>query len=237
MYKTHLLYSARQALVTTVLIAMLGVSAFFAFEPSVSRGQQTDQFVVSQQITNEISFRTVATDVAMVGSITGLTGGYATGTSVVVVNTNNLSGYSMTLHFATTTSGHAMVASSSSSSMGYINDYSNAGGVGVPDYDWVTNSTGQAAEFGYNVQASSSAEVDASFKNNGSACNVGSTVTENKCWLNPTTTPETIINSTVANAYSTTSIKFKVAVPSNPSPALPARYYYATGTLTATTNP
>jgi hypothetical protein len=47
----------------------------------------------------------------------------------------------------------------------------------------------------------------------------------------------TIINSTVPNSNSTTTVKFRVSVPSNPSPALPAAFYYATGTLTATVNP
>lgn len=230
MSHTHLLHSARHAGIAALLIVALGVTSFLAFEPTLSRGQTSNphNFTVTQQITNEISFLVEAADVTMTGSIAGLTGGYATGTTVVSVNTNNATGYNMTLAFSNTI---AMQASSTA----YINNYTPAS-VNVPDYDWIENAAGQAAEFGYTVRASSSNEIDASFKNNGTLCNTGSSETDNKCWLNPSTTPETIINSVAPNGSSTTTIKFKVAVPSNPSPALPSAYYVATGTLTATTN-
>lgn len=172
----------------------------------------------------------------MAGSIAGLTGGYATGTTVASINTNNATGYNMTLHFATNSVSHAMVASTTNPSSAYISNYTPASG-GVPDFTWVDNTTGQSAEFGYTVRASTTGEVDSSFMNNGSACAAGTTETNDRCWLNPTTTPERIINSTASNGSSTTTIKFKVAVPNAPSPALPSGFYIATGTLTATTNP
>ncbi len=231
MNRTHILYSAKNALVATVLIFALGMFSFFTFEPSVGRAI-TSNFTVTQQITNEISFVATSSATSMVGSIAGLTGGYATGTNVTVVNTNNSTGYSMTLAFPTTTSGRAMQASSSA----YINDYTPTV-AGTPDYAWEDNSSGGAAEFGYSVLASTSIEAQA-FKNNGSACNQsGGTASANNCWLNPTTTVTTIITSSAPSPSSTTTLKFKVAVPSNPSPSLPAAYYYATGTLTAFTNP
>ncbi|MCR4285462.1 MAG: hypothetical protein NUW00_01050 [Candidatus Kaiserbacteria bacterium] len=235
MNTSHILYSARYAFVASTLVFALGLCTFFAFEPSVTRSATAnDSFTVTQTITNEISFRTAPGDVTMVGSIAGLTGGYATGTTMVVINTNNATGYNMTIHFATSTSGRAMQASSTA----YINDYTQAGAAGVPDYSWVDNSTGQAAEFGYTVTASTSAEVDQSFLNNGSACNsAGGTNDVDRCWLNPTTSPETIINSAAPNGSSTSTIKFKVAVPNAPSPALSSGSYVATGILTATTNP
>ena len=231
MSHTHLLYSARNAFVATILIFALGMLSFFTFEPSVSSAI-TSNFTVSQQITNEISFVATTTATAMVGSIAGLTGGYATGTNRTVVNTNNPTGYTMTMAFPTTTSGRAMQASSSA----YINDYTPAVGV-TPDYNWIDNTAGGAAEFGYSVLASTSIEAQA-FKNNGSLCNqAAGSATLDKCWANPTTTVTTLVTSTAPSPSSTTTIKFKVAVPSNPSPALPAAYYYATGTLTAVTNP
>lgn len=234
MSHTHLLHSAKSAFVAATLIVALGVGTYFAFEPTLSRGQSNPHdFTVSQTITNEVSFLVEAGDVTMVSSIAGLTGGYATGTTRTSVNTNNATGYRMTLHFATTSSGHSMQASSTA----YINDYSPAS-AGVPDFDWIDNLAGQAAEFGYTVSASTSNEVDQSFLSSGSLCNqaAGSDTVDN-CWLNPTTSPETIINSSAPNTSSTTTIKFKVAVPSNPSPALPSATYVATGTLTAFTNP
>lgn len=226
---------AKKAFALTVCVVFVCVSLFFALEPTIGRSQQTDSFLVSQTITNEISFLVTAPNVTMAGSIAGITGGYATGTTVASINTNNVTGYNMTLHFATNSVPHAMYASSSGA---YINNYTPAStSPGVPDFTWVDNSTGQAAEFGYTVRASTTSEVDLSFMNDGSACNAGTNETNDRCWLNPTTTPERIINSSAANTSSTTTIKFKVAVPNSPSPALISGIYVATGTLTATTNP
>ncbi len=231
MNNTYLLYSAQNAFVASILVLALGICTFFAFEPSVGRAI-TSNFSVSQTITAEISFAVSAANATMVGSIAGLTGGYATGTTHTVVTTNNATGYNMTLGFSSTT---AMKLNGASST---INNYTPAS-INVPDFAWVDNSSGQPAEFGYTVRASTTGEVDSSFRNNGSACNTGSSETDDRCWLNPTTTTaaETIVNTTGATSYSTTTIKFKVAVPSSPSPALPSGIYVATGTLTAVTNP
>ena len=234
MNRTHILYSAQNAFVATILIFALGIFSFFAFEPSVGRAI-TSQFVVTQQITNEISFIATTSATAMVGSIAGLTGGYATGTNLTVVNTNNPTGYNMTIAFPTTTSGRAMQASSSA----YIDDYLPVGGVSTStDYSWIDPTAGTAARFGYSVRASSTAELSTYFRNNGTVCNntSGGDVAD-KCWGRPTTTAVMIMNATAPSMSSTSTIKFKVAVPSNPSPALPAAYYYATGTLTAVVNP
>lgn len=236
MNRTRILHNVRSAFVATVLVGALGALSFFAFEPQVGHGQITDDFTVTQQITNEISFNVTAADVTMVGTIAGLTGGYATGTTVVSVNTNNATGYNMTLDFFDNATNHSMTASSTDAGADVINDYTPAS-AGVPDFAWVDNASGGAAEFGYTVRASTTGEVDPSFRNNGSACNTGSSETDDRCWLNPTTTPETIINSSASNSSSTTTLKFKVAVPNNPSPALPSGFYTATATLTATTNP
>jgi hypothetical protein len=230
MNQTHLLHSARSAFVAAFLILALGIVSFLAFEPSVGRALAPETFTVTQQITAEISFLVAAADVTMVGTIAGLTGGYATGTTVTSVNTNNATGYNMTLAFSSTT---AMKLNGSSST---INNYTPTATT-APDFQWVDNTSGQASEFGYTVRASTTGEVDPSFMNNGSACNTGSSETNDRCWQNPSSTPETIINSTLPNSSSTTTIKFKVAVPNNPSPALPTGFYVATGTLTATTNP
>lgn len=230
---THLLNSAQYAFVASILMIALFIGSFFTLEPSVSRAIDSNEFTVTQEITDEISFLVQPASVTMAGSITGLTGGYATGTTRVVVRSNDPQGYNMELYFATTTSGRSMQASSTA----YINDYTPAS-AGVPDYNWIDNTSGQAAEFGYSVRASSTTEVDQSFLNNSTLCNsAGGTNDDNKCWMNPSTSPMTIINAPAPSISSTTTLKFKVAVPSNPSPALPAAFYAATGTLTATNNP
>lgn len=228
---THLFNSARSAFVAAVLMVTLGVGVFFAFEPSVGRAISSD-FTVSQTITAEISFIATTSATTMEGPIAGLTGGYATGTNRTVVTTNNSTGYNMTLGFSSTTAMKHATANS------VINNYTPAA-TSAPDFLWVDNPSGGAAEFGYTIHASTTGEVDLSFRNNGSACNVGSNETPNRCWQNPTTTSaaETIINTSGAVQSSTTTIVFKVAVPSNPSPSLPTGIYIATGTLTALTNP
>lgn len=227
---TYLFYSARQALIATALIGLFGVALFFAFEPAVGRSA-TDEFLVTQQITDEISFLVTASDVSMVGAIMGLTGGSATGTTLAVVRTNDSQGYNMTLAFSSST------AMNQNGGTGYINNYTPATST-LPDFTWVDNASGQAAEFGYTVMASTSSDVDQSFLNNGSLCNTGSSSTLNRCWLNPSTTPETIINRTTptGNGGATTTLIFHVSVPNAPSPVLPSGTYTATGTLTATNN-
>lgn len=233
MNQTHLLNSAQNAFVAALLVLAIGIGTFFAFEPSVGQAI-TSNFTVSQQITNEISFLATTSATSMVGSIAGLTGGYATGTNLTVVSTNNPTGYTMTIAFPTTTSGRAMQASSTA----YIDDYLPVGGVSTStDFTFTDPTAGTAARFGYTVRASTTGEVSSYFMNDGAACYAGTNETDNRCWARPTTTPVTIISSVAPNAYSTTTLKFRVSVPSNPSPALPATFYYATGTLTAVTNP
>lgn len=228
---THLLSSARQSLIIAILVGLLGVVTFFAFEPSVGRTQVNDTFLVTQSITDEISFLVTATDVSMVSSIAGVTGGAATGTTLVVVRSNDSAGYNMTLAFSSST------AMNQNGGTGYINNYTPTVAT-VPDFTWANNSTGQASEFGYTVMASTTTDVDQSFLNNSSACNTGSSSTLYRCWMSPSTTAETIINRNTAtgNGGATTTLIFHVYVPNAPSPALPSGTYTATGTLTATNN-
>lgn len=228
----HLISSARQSLIAAILIALLGIATFFAFEPSVGRSQSAnDTFLVTQQIGDEISFLVTATDVSMVSSIAGLTGGAATGTTLVVVRSNDSAGYNMTLSFSSST------AMNQNGGTGYINNYTPTVPT-VPDFTWVNNGSGLAAEFGYTVMASTSADVDQSFRNDGAACNIGASNTLYRCWMSPSTTPETIISRSTAtgNGGATTTLIFHVYAPNAPTPALSSGTYTATGTLTATNN-
>ena len=231
MNHTHLLYSARNAFIASILIVAVGIFSFFAFEPSVGQAI-TNNFTVSQTITAEISFLATTSATTMNGSIAGLSGGYATGTNRTVVSTNNSTGYNMTLGFSSTT---AMKLNGASST---IANYSPVATT-APDFDWIDPTVGTPARFGYSVSASTTGEVSTFFMNNGSACNTGSTETVNKCWFSPTTTTNAriIMNNASSVVSSTSTIIFKVAVPNTPSPSLPTGIYVATGTLTATTNP
>lgn len=237
MSHTHLLHSARHAFIAAFLIAALGVTSFLAFEPSMSRAI-TDDFVVTQTVGSEISFLTSASDVTMNGTLNGITGGISSGTTTVVVLTNDSAGYNMTLRFASTTANPG-IAMNGNTQGGYIANYTPAT-PGVPDFGFSV--AANAAEFAYAVDASTTADLDTSFRNNGSACNdAGGGDVAFGCWMNPTTSPsyaETIINRTSETSASgaTTSIGFRIQIASNPAPAVPEDTYVATATLTALTN-
>ena len=236
---THLLYSARHAFIATLLIVMLGVSAFFAFEPSVGRSQSNPHdFVVTQQITSELSFLVEATDVTMSPAIAGVTGGVSSGTTTTRVLTNDSAGYYLTLKFASTTANPG-VAMNGNTQGGYISNYTPAS-PGIPDFGF--GIAANTAEFAYTVGASTTADLDTTFRNNGAVCNNNSGGdTAFNCWLNPTTSPsysEVIVNrgSETPGSGATTSIAFRLQVAANPAPAVPEDTYTATATLTAVSN-
>ena len=109
-----------------------------------------------------------------------------------------------------------------------IRDYVGA----EPTFGFTASS---AALFAYTVTASNTADIDQSFLNDGGACNAGTATTTDVCWKGASTTNFRIVNrSSSADTGATTSIKFKINVPNNPSPALVADTYTATATLTAT---
>jgi len=220
------LYICAGAIIATVVTLI----SFIVLEPVVSHAID-DDFTVSQTITGEISFSTPANDVTMSPAIASLTGGTSNGTSTVVVTTNNSTGYNMTIAFASAT---AMYRNSGG---GEIDNYAPAAPV-TPDF---TFDTGEAfGQFGYSVVGDSAAEVDPTFQDNGTdTCATGSSNTQGACWFAPSTTAETIINRSNATLATgaTTSVKFRVYVPANPSPTIPTGTYVATATLSAVTNP
>ncbi len=223
--------SIKDALMASLIISIATLFMFIALEPSIIRAADAgDQFTISVGVTSEISFSTPATDITLT-SIPGITGGTSTGGTQVVVLTNNAAGYSMTLKASSSP------ALQGETQGGSVPDYTPSAGT-VPDYTWSVPAN--TAEFGYTVSASSTPDLDPSFLDNGSACNTGSADTNglDSCWLNASTTDETIVNrdsETDASGQATT-IFFRLQIQSDPSPALPQDTYTATTTLTATTN-
>lgn len=117
--------------------------------------------------------------IALSPSIGGLTGGTASGNGTWNVKTDSASGYTMTIKAGT---DPAMKSAGDS-----ISDYSPAS-AGTPDYGWEL--TGADAEFGfspYNAQSQA-----AKFKNNSSACAIGTGVTDGACWYGLSTAYEAI---------------------------------------------
>lgn len=220
---------SKSLFVATTLI-ILGALLFTMLEPALSLGQVNSTFTVTQQITDEISFTVSAANVTMVSPIQGITGGTATGSTQTVVRTNAINGYNMTIAFSTSSSAMRGLNSSSTA----IRDYGTST---AAEPTFLFNSS-TSAQFGYSITASTSADVEQSFLNNGSSCNTGAGSTVDRCWKGPATSTFMVINRTTnASAGATTTLKFLVVVPSNPSPSLVQDFYQATATLTAANNP
>jgi len=221
---TYITHSVTCALLVTFIVP----AAFLLVEPTMSRAAAsatTDTFTIRQQITDEISFLVAAADVTMVGSIQGVTGGQATGTTFAVIRSNSNSGYTMDIAFS---NNPAMRGETTLSTA--IRDY------GVPGAEptFAFNAS-TSAQFAYTVAASTTTDLDPSFLNNGSTCNAGSSYTAATCWKGPSTSNFRIINRpTSAPSGATTTLTFRVNVPSNPTPSLDEDFYTATATLTAT---
>jgi hypothetical protein len=227
MNTTHYLNAAAEATIAALLTVGLIAASFFIIEPRVGQAQTSGTFTISQTITGETSFTTLPTDTTLSGSLNGITGGTANGTTTVVVRTNSATGYTMDIAFATTSSGNAMEARNNP---GYsIHDYPATSS--QPTFLFSTAST--SAVFAYTISASNASDVDASFKNNGTVCNSGGSYTADRCWMEPTfSTFRVISRSTSAVTGATSTLQFRVHVPNNPTPGLVADTYTATATLT-----
>jgi hypothetical protein len=158
-------------------------------------------------------------------SIPGMTGGVGNGSAQWTVTTNDTSGYNLTLKASTTPA----LQSGSYSFADYTPTTST-----VPDFNWSVPAS--ASEFGYTVEASTTADLDQSFKDNGTACNTGTSDTVDKCWLNASTTAEQIVyrsSQTDADGENIT-VKFRAEVGSTSFQEEGS--YTATIIVTATTN-
>ncbi len=207
----------------SAVAAMLVLAVSFTFvEPQVTQAVG-NTFKITQSVTAEISFLATSSAVTMVGPLAGITGGNATGSTYVVVQTNSTGGYNMTLSF----SGTPAMRGDATGNASIV----NYGTTTEPTYNFFASSS---AVFAYNVSASTTADLDQSFLNNGTACNAGAGYTANTCWMGASTTGFQIINRLVAATTSaTTTLQFKVNIPNNPTPALQSDTYTATATLTA----
>ncbi len=217
-----------QAVIALFILTFL----FTAIEPAISFAvvTTTSQFTVQQQVDAEISFATPASNVTMSPSIGGITGGTANGATQVIVRTNSITGYNMTI---TASSSLGMIGNASSSN--YIPAYIPAT-PNVPDYAFTAPAN--TARFGYSVKATTTSDVVQLFRDNGSACNTGTGNTFGQCWLNASSSAITIINRSLATPASgaTTTLLFRVVIGSNPNPVIPNDIYVATTTLTASSN-
>lgn len=228
-----------RTVVHTFIASLLAVailcSLYFVVEPQVSRATNTRDFSIRQQIGAEISLGVVA-NVVMDGTLNGLTGGNATGTTQAIVQTNNAAGYTMDISFADADGDGTMMRRdlggiSTSSIKNYATSTYNR--MVTPSYGFSFAST--AAMFAYTVTASNTNDIAQNFLHNGSSlCGTGSNTTPDVCWMAPTTTAYRVTEtSEAAPSGSTTTLKFRVYIPNNPNPGVETGFYTATATLTA----
>ncbi len=207
---------------------MVFAFAYILVEPSITNGAES---IVSQVVTTELSFVTPATNVVLSPSIDVSLGGQANGGTQVIVLTNDHLGYSMTV---TASSSLGMIGVANSSQ--YIPAYVSSS-PGTPDFTFSTPAN--TAYYGYTVEASTTSDLTSAFKDSASVCGsaIGSD-TADRCWIAATSTAYTIINRSSVTPLSgaTTTLKFKVVINANPSPAIENDIYVATTTLTATAN-
>lgn len=224
------LNSTYQILIASALIAIMACAGFFFLEPKVGQAVTSGPFTITQTITDEISFLVNAANVVATGTINGITGGTANGTTTAVVRTNSNTGYYMEIAFYNNGTDNAMLGNNSLSES--IHDYVSSSTT-VPDYNFSTAST--SAVFAYTVDAVDPSDVDQSFVHNGAACDLGSTPGGGgNCWMGPSTSGFRIIDRGTAAANGATStINFRIHVPNGPTPSLVADTYTATATLTA----
>ncbi|MBP6924092.1 MAG: hypothetical protein KBC62_00920 [Candidatus Pacebacteria bacterium] len=214
-----------QAGVAATLIVSLLTIGFFAIEPQIGHSAESVDFRVRQTITDETSFSVNPSNVTMNGGIAGLTGGTATGTTGFVVRSTNASGYSVTIDFYDNAGLYAMLGDEDGGEE--IRDY--ALGAGTPTFN-MTAST--AAQFAYSVHSSSTADSADVFWTNGTTCNSGAGSSYGKCWKSPSTSAIEVVNrNTSATAGATSTLVFKVHVPSGATPTPTAQTYTATATL------
>lgn len=235
---TTITRSVWTAALAGVLALLLLLLSYFILEPVVSRAQATEIFTVQQSITAEISFVASTSVNNMAPSISGVSGGYSTGTAQAAVLTNNQTGYNLTIEFGSSTQVNDAMQGDTNG--GYISDY-DLGATTTPNFTFTDPSAGGESVFAYTVNASDTTDIASGFLDNGTNCGAGSSYTANRCWMAPSTTNAyTIIDrssATPTGSGSTSTVQFKVAVPSNPNPALPNDTYTATVTLTASVNP
>jgi hypothetical protein len=228
--RVSLSHSAIYAGVASICILSLAMALFFVSEPKIGFSQSdTEDFRIRQTITGETAFLVNPSNVTMNGSISGITGGSATGTTRFVVKSNNATGYYVEIDFFDNAGNYAMLGDKSGSDA--IRDY--IAGAAEPTYNFTTAS---AAQLAYAVYSSTTADTDQSFLNNGSACNAGATQTIEKCWKAPSTTGFRVVGrNNAATAGATSTIYFKVHVPSGATPVPTAETYTATATLSVFT--
>ena len=212
--------------------AGLGVAILFTLvEPQVTHSQVTETFTIKTSVVGESSFLVPPSDVVMTGTLNGLTGGSATGSTQFVVQSNSVSGYTVDISFEDNGSGNAMIGDTTGNQA--IVDYEGDEAGPEPSFGLATSTS---AQFAYTVLSTTTSDTVQSFRASGGSCNEGAGTAVGTCWKAPDVGDFPIIaRGGVATDGATSTIVFNVTIPNNPTPVPAAEGYTATATLSLLT--
>jgi hypothetical protein len=158
-------------------------------------------------------------DVTLTPAISEGEGGTANGSAAWTVITNNSAGYNLTIK---ADSSPALASSGDS-----FADYSPAGA--APGFTFSVGDSESA--FAYSPEGT---DLVDNFKDNGSACNTGSSDATNACWEGLSTSDTAIAQAVSANSPGGTETTVKFRAVAGASKSQSAGSYQATITVTAT---
>lgn len=158
-------------------------------------------------------------DVTMSPSINGLTGGTSNGSATWTVTTDDPGGYTLAVKAST----NPALKSSNDSFANYTPAGAN------PDFTFSVAVTD--SEFAFTPEGS---DIVQKYKDNGAACNIGSSDTADSCWYNFSTTDETVSQGAASNSPTGTVTTVKMRSQSGASHIQTNGTYTATVTATAT---
>lgn len=211
------------------LIFLLG---YLAFEPELIKGATATASVsLTQTVVGEI---TLSCDNSVSGltTINGMTGGTSNGYFNCTSTTNNVTGYNLTLK-KTGLLCHT-------TGCGTNKQFDDYPGTTTDPIDFNFQAPGTDQEWwGFNIASTTdTTDVTQRFKDNGTACNAGTNVTDGKCWVRVPTDPtvETIANRSTQTSPQGTRVTVGIRIQAGGSNSLQSGNYTTTLVLTATTN-
>lgn len=221
---TEITLTTKLAFAASLAAVLLLAFTYVLVEPQITHSQQ---FTIEATVTGESSFLVPPTDVTMAGTLNGITGGQATGSTQFVVQSNSTGGYEVQIAFNSNGTANAMLGNTTGDES--LRDY-DGDVAGQPSRGYTASS---AAQFAYTVTSSTTADTDDSFFHDGASCDdAGQTSQALTCWKAPDTAAFTIVDrNTPAPTGATSSIIFNVTIPGSVNPVPAAETYTATATL------
>lgn len=228
---------------STIIISLVVLGGYIFFEPQLMSGEWSGFFIpsanaatstaetaVTLSVTGEINLN-CSSSVTLLPTVSGQTGGTATGTFGCVVTTNNSSGYNLSIK----KNQKLQIADVADQR---FDDYATS--TAVLDWDWSAVGNGNE-RFGFAVNScASSTDIVQAHRSNGSdTCNTGAAVSAWHCFAPIPTSPslEMVANRTTATPAVGVLTVFGLQAQAGGSNNLQQGTYNCTTTVTAASNP